>query len=118
MYALLQLPPYLLLTLKRFQYNATTMQRTKVSHAAKPVTVSSCLQLKDPICFPTMLSMRPYTEADDEADDDGSYELVAAINHVGAAVQAGHYYAWVSERCYYDCVLICYTTRYHLLVSV
>ena len=96
-----QLPRHLLIHLKRFDFNYTTMEQRK---------------LNDRFEFPDLLDMRPYTlegrpdpapgaeergqtrVADADISDDAyMYELSGIVIHSGSA-QSGHYYSYIRSR--------------------
>ena len=93
---LVTLPPVLCLQLLRFVYDASTNTKKKVS---------------DPIRFPEVLDITPYTRdgaaaaataatdgAAAAAPASGRYRLTAILMHTGASAHSGHYTARIMEQ--------------------
>jgi ubiquitin C-terminal hydrolase len=98
--AIRQLPPTLIVHLKRFEFDLETMHRKKVN---------------DRISFPTKLDMFPYTEqglatkelllavggfggpeVPNRPTDEFQYSLKGVVAHVGA-IDRGHYYSFIKS---------------------
>jgi ubiquitin C-terminal hydrolase len=69
--------------LKRFEFDFTTMQRYKINDSCE---------------FPVTLNFRPWAKPDAEFDDDYyTYDLAGVLVHSGIA-DAGHYYSYIKDR--------------------
>lgn len=89
------LPPYLFFTLKRFEFNYTTMEIKKINSI---------------FTFPEELDMRKYTDQyrPDKLSSDNTpqseinfmYKLHGVVVHSGNS-EAGHYYSFIKTRLYH-----------------
>ena len=76
-----QLPPHLLIHLKRFEFNYETMTKRKTD---------------DYCSFPQLLDMTPYA-VKGLANDHYFFELAGILVHAGGP-DSGHYYSFIKER--------------------
>lgn len=80
-----QVPPLLILSLQRFDYDWTKDQRFKITSRQE---------------FPEVLAMRPYLEDNEEnkmlSEDETTYELFSVVIHVGNAYK-GHFHAYIRD---------------------
>lgn len=71
------------LHLKRFEFDFTTMQRYKINDSCE---------------FPTTINFRPWAKPQPElADDYYIFDLAGVLVHSGIA-EAGHYYSYIKDR--------------------
>ncbi|KAL9646991.1 hypothetical protein ABK040_013847 [Willaertia magna] len=75
-----ELPPILIFSLSRFEFDWKTESRIKI---------------KKEMTFDSLIDMKPYLE-NQETDDATTYELISVIIHSGSAY-AGHYYCFVHD---------------------
>ena len=68
--------------LKRFEFNYSTMQRTKMNDYCE---------------FPMKLNLRPWSKVSDFSDIYYEYDLVGVLVHSGYA-DSGHYYSIIKDR--------------------
>lgn len=84
-----KLPNTLILTLKRFEFDYTQMQKVKIN---------------DYFEFPKTLNMKKWTKQEfqdsnevPEEDKNYEYDLVGVLVHAGTA-EVGHYYSYIKDR--------------------
>mmetsp|Transcript_13360 Transcript_13360/g.25089 ORF Transcript_13360/g.25089 Transcript_13360/m.25089 type:complete len:2359 (+) Transcript_13360:2657-9733(+) len=69
--------------LKRFEFDFTTMQRYKINDYCE---------------FPSVINFRPWAKPEPDLDDDYyTYDLAGVLVHSGIA-DAGHYYSYIKDR--------------------
>ena len=68
--------------LKRFEFNYSTMQRTKMNEYCE---------------FPIKLNLKPWSKDTEKAEEYYLYDLVGVLVHSGYA-DAGHYYSIIKDR--------------------